>query len=135
MRFVPFAVSAALTVVFIVALDRSWGSLPPLGRLLSPQEGFWQNATSISKDYNDEISLPGLKGKTEVWLDDRMVPHIFAENDADAYYVQGYLHARDRLWQMELQIFAAGGRLSEILGPKMISYDRQQRRLGMVYGA
>lgn len=135
MRFVPFTITAVITIAFILLLDRSWGPLPPLGRLLSPQEGFWQNAPSISKDYNEEIVLPGLKGRTEVWLDDRMVPHIFAENEADAYYVQGYLHARDRLWQMELQIFAAAGRLSEVLGPKMIEYDRRQRRMGMVYGA
>ncbi|TWV93613.1 penicillin acylase family protein [Chitinophaga pinensis] len=135
MRFVPFTVSAVITIALIVCLDRSWGSLPPLGRLLSPQEGFWQNATSISKDYNEELQVPGLKGKVEVWLDDRMVPHIFAENTTDAYYVQGYMHARDRLWQMELQSFAAAGRLSEILGAKMIPYDRQQRRNGMLYGA
>lgn len=135
MRFVPFTVTAVITITLIICLDRSWGALPPLGRLLSPQEGFWQNATSISKDYNEDLQVPGLKGKVEVWLDDRMVPHIFAENNTDAYYVQGYMHARDRLWQMELQSFAAAGRLSEILGSKMITYDRQQRRLGMLYGA
>ncbi|SEV87611.1 penicillin amidase [Chitinophaga sp. YR573] len=135
MRLIPFAITAAITIGFIVTLDNKWGSLPPLGRLLSPQEGFWQNATPISKDYNEQLDLPGLKGKTEVWLDDRMVPHIFAENDADAYYVEGYMHARDRLWQMELQIFAASGRLSEILGSKMLNYDRMQRRKGMIYAA
>ena len=135
MRLIPFAITAAITIGFVVMLDHKWGALPPLGRLLSPQEGFWQNATPVSKDYNETFNLPGLTGKTEVWLDDRMVPHIFAENDADAYYVQGYMHARDRLWQMELQIFAASGRLSEILGSKMLNYDRMQRRTGMVYGA
>jgi penicillin amidase len=135
MRIVPFAITAAITIGFIVMLDNKWGSLPPLGKLLSPQEGFWQNATPISKNYNEQLDLPGLKGKTEVWLDDRMVPHIFAENDADAYYVEGYMHARDRLWQMELQIFASAGRLSEILGSKMLDYDRMQRRKGMIYAA
>lgn len=79
--------------------------------------------------------MPGLKGKVEVWLDDRMVPHVFADNDADVYFAQGYLHARDRLWQMELQVLAAQGRLSEILGPKLLEYDRGQRRMGMVYAA
>lgn len=135
MRLIPFAITAAITIGFVVILDHKWGAIPPLGRLLSPQEGFWQNATPISKDYNEQLNLPGLKGKTEVWLDDRMVPHIFAENDADAYYVEGYMHARDRLWQMELQILAASGRLSEILGSKLLNYDRMQRRTGMVYGA
>jgi len=135
MRILPFAISTGITALLIFALSQKWGALPPVGPLLSPQEGFWQNATPISKDYNETIDLPGLTGKAEVWLDDRMVPHIFAEKDADAYYIQGYIHARDRLWQMELQIFAASGRLSAILGPKMLEYDRLQRRRGMIYSA
>jgi penicillin amidase len=136
MRLVPFAISTGITALLIFALSHKWGSLPPIGPLLSPQVGFWQNATPISRDYSETLDLPGITGdKVEVWLDDRMVPHIFAENDADAYYAQGYLTARDRLWQMELQIFAASGRLSEILGPKMLEYDRMQRRRGIVYGA
>src|SRR5699024_7582842 len=62
-------------------------------------------------------------------------PHIFAQNDFDAYYVQGYLTARDRLWQMEMQSRAAGGHLSEVLGSKSLHYDRLQRRKGMVSAA
>jgi len=135
MRFIPFLIAAVITLALIGALNRKWGSIPPLGKFLSPQEGFWQNAEAISKDYNEELALPGLKGKVEVWLDDRMVPHIFAEQEADAYYAEGFLHARDRLWQMELQTRAAQGRLSEILGPKLLEYDRRQRRLGMGYAA
>ena len=62
--------------------------------------------------------------------------HIFyAENDADAYYVQGYLHAKFRLWQMEFQTYVAAGRLSEIVGEGRVNTDRFFRRLGMVYGA
>jgi penicillin amidase len=71
----------------------------------------------------------------DVYLDDRLVPHIFAEQENDAYFVQGYLHAKFRLWQMELQTFAAGGRASEILGEKGLEHDREFRRLGMVYAA
>lgn len=135
MRFIPVLISAAITLILISVLNRQWGSTPPLGKFLSPQEGFWQNAEPIGKDFNEALALPGLKGKVEVWLDDRMVPHVFADNDADAYFAQGYLHARDRLWQMELQVLAAQGRLSEILGPKLLEYDRGQRRMGMVYAA
>jgi penicillin amidase len=70
-----------------------------------------------------------------VFFDERGVPHIFAENDYDLYFAQGYVTARDRLYQMELQIRAAGGKLAEWLGPDLIDYDRNQRRLGMLYGA
>lgn len=135
MRFIPFLVSAAITLILISVLNRQWGPTPPLGKFLSPQEGFWQNAEPIGKNFNDELLLSGLKGKVEVWLDDRMVPHVFAEREADAFFAQGYLHARDRLWQMELQTLAALGRLSEILGPRLLEYDRKQRRMGMGYAA
>jgi penicillin amidase len=64
-----------------------------------------------------------------------MVPHIFAENDHDLYYAQGYLTARDRLWQMDIQTRSAAGRLSEVVGPKALEVDRYHRRMGMVYGA
>src|SRR6185437_948579 len=46
-----------------------------------------------------------------------------------------YLHAKFRLWQMEFQTYAAAGRISELIGPKALNYDREKRRLGMVYAA
>ncbi|NIG54861.1 penicillin acylase family protein [Chitinophaga sp. Cy-1792] len=134
MRIIPAVISGAITLSLTWALNTKIGSVPPLGKLLSPQQGFWVNAEPIDEK-KEEIRLPGFKGSAEVWFDDRMVPHIFASNAADAYYVQGYVTARDRLWQMELQTFASAGRLSEILGPKMIDYDREARRRGMGYGA
>ena len=69
-----------------------------------------------------------------IW-DERRVPHIFANNEHDLFFVQGYLHAFDRLWQMEFQVMAAGGRLSEIIGAKALEYDKFQRRIGMMRGA
>lgn len=135
MRIAPFILSALITIGLIFALGHKWGAVPPFGKFLSPQQGFWQNADPISKDYNAQLQLPALTGKVDVWLDERMVPHIFADNLADAYYVEGYLHAKDRLWQMELQTRAAAGRLSEVLGTATIHYDRMQRRKGMVFAA
>jgi len=81
------------------------------------------------------MDLIGLNEPVEVFFDERGVPHIFALNDEDLYFAQGYITARDRLFQMELQIRAAGGRLAEWLGPDLVGYDRGQRRLGMMYGA
>jgi penicillin amidase len=116
-----------------------FGAIPPLGSFLSPQEGFWQNAEPVDQDYNTTLHLPQLKEKTTVYFDDRMVPHIFAQNDEDLYFVQGYLHAKFRLWQMEFQTHAAAGRLTEILGKGdddvILTFDRNMRRIGMVYGA
>ena len=135
LRIISFLVALLLTSGLIYILDSKKVLPVPLGKLLSPQEGLWQNAEPVNASFNDELRFPDLKGKVEVYLDERLVPHIFAEDDNDAYFVQGYLHARFRLWQMEFQTYAAAGRLSEIIGDRAVSYDRTQRRMGMVYGA
>jgi len=137
MRIIPFIISVIITGALIFLLDNKWGSIPQLGKFLSPQQGFWQNAEAADHNFNEKLVFKNLKGKTDVYLDERLVPHIFAEHDEDAYFVQGYLHAKFRLWQMEFQTMAAAGRISEILGgdERFIRYDREQRRMGMVYGA
>lgn len=139
MRIIPLLVSALLTWgsvhLFNTQLSVGGSKTPRLGYFLSPQHGFWQNAEPIDVNYNDNVQLKGLAGKVEVYIDDRLVPHIYADEDNDAYYVQGYLHAKFRLWQMEFQTHVAAGRLSEIVGKERIGTDKFFRRLGMVYGA
>jgi penicillin G amidase len=142
MRIIPFLISLILTTGLIICLDTQWGNLqktPPLGKFLSPQHGFWQNAEPLNKDYNIHLSFPELNDKVEVSFDGNLIPHINAASTRDAIYIQGYLHAKFRLWQMEFQTHAAAGRLSEILGPgkdsSYVKYDRSMRRLGMVYAA
>lgn len=137
MRPFSFLFTALLTAGLIYLLDNPVGSkLPmPLGAFISPQHGFWQNAEPSEADFNGAIDIPGLKDKVEVFLDERLVPHLFARNDEDLYAAQGYIHARFRLFQMDLQTRAAAGRASEFAGSVAIDFDRSQRRLGMVYGA
>jgi penicillin amidase len=135
MKFLPFLISAVVTILLVIAFNTRWGQIPPVGKFLSPQHGFWQNAEPVDEDFGQDLQLPGLKDPAEVYLDDRLVPHVFAGNDADAFYLQGYLHAKFRLWQMEFQTYAAAGRLSELIGPKALNYDREKRRLGMGYAA
>ena len=135
MRILPLVASAIITSGLVVVLNSNLILPAPLGKLLSPQHGVWQNAEPASENFNADLKFPQLNGKVDVYLDDRLVPHIFAEQENDAYFVQGFLHAKFRLWQMELQTFAAGGRVSEILGEKGLVHDREFRRLGMVYAA
>src|SRR5690606_40359496 len=59
------------------------------------------------------------------------VPHVYARDAADAWMAVGYLHARERLWQMELYRRATGGRLSEVLGPATLRVDRRFVALGL----
>ncbi len=136
MRIIPFAISTIVTAGLVFALNRPLGPLPmPAGKFLSPQHGFWQNAEPAGQRFDADLSFADLKGKAEVYLDERLVPHVFAENDEDLYFIQGYLHAKFRLFQMDLQTKAAAGRASEIAGKKAINYDKEQRRLGMVFAA
>lgn len=136
MRVLPAALSALVTAGLVYALNRPIGPLPmPLGKFISPQHGCWQNAEPAGKSFDQDLELEGLKGKATVYFDERLVPHVFAENDEDLYFIQGYLHAKFRLFQMDLQTKAAAGRASEIAGKKAINYDKEQRRLGMVFAA
>lgn len=134
MKWLSFFISAILTIALVWALNTKLGDIPPLGKLMSPFTGFWQNNES-GKMSAEELKIPGLKDKVTILLDDNLVPHIFAKNNHDLFFAQGYIHAKYRLWQMEFQTLAAAGRISEIIGDKALEYDRQQRRFGMVYGA
>jgi len=80
-------------------------------------------------------TLPGLGADVEVLFDSAGVPHITARSDADAFEALGYLHARDRLWEMETLRRAAEGRLSEILGPAALDADRFLRGLDIPLAA
>jgi len=135
MRILPLIISTAITAGLVVSLNTKLLLPAPLGKLLSPQHGIWQNAESRNADFNADLQFPQLKGKVEVYLDDRLVPHVFAENESDVFFAQGFLHAKFRLWQMELQTHAAAGRLTEIVGNLALKHDREFRRLGMVFAA
>jgi penicillin amidase len=138
-----FLISLTITVLLIWTLNRSWYigriPIPALGKFLSPSHGFWQNLESKGYKFPASLKLPGLKQPVTVVFDSLMIPHLFAQSDDDLYYAQGYITAFHRLWQMEFQTHAAAGRLSEIMGSGqddgILNYDRQQRRLGMVYAA
>jgi penicillin amidase len=135
MKYFIFAISLLINAALVFVLGTREVLPIPLGEFLSVQEGIWQNAESVDHDFSENLNLKNLNGKVDVYLDDRLVPHIFAEDENDAYFVQGFLHAKFRLWQMEFQTFAAAGRLSEFVGDKAVQFDRNQRRMGMVYAA
>ncbi|MBC7934678.1 MAG: penicillin acylase family protein [Rhizobacter sp.] len=135
MRLIPLLISATITATLVILFNTKLILPAALGKLLAPQQGLWQNAEPAAQDFSADLKFDQLKGKAEVYFDDRLVPHVFAENETDAYFIQGYLHAKFRLWQMDLQVRSAAGRASEIAGEIAINHDREFRRLGMVYGA
>lgn len=76
------------------------------------------------------LTVAGLDGAVEIIRDGAGVPHIFATTDHDAILALGYVHAQDRLWQMEMNRRIGNGRLSEVLGTATLDIDKFQRTLG-----
>lgn len=111
------------------------GPLPPLGMLLDPVHGAWSAATYAELPDSVVSSVPSLRDRVEVRYDVRGVPHIFATSEVDAMRALGFVVARDRLFQMELQARAGAGTLTELVGPAALPADSQARHLGLGWGA
>lgn len=77
------------------------------------------------------IAMTNLQAPVSVRYDERGVPHIWAENEADLYRTLGFVHAQDRLFQMEMVRRLAQGELAEVLGPELVDVDRLFRTLGI----
>ncbi|MCU0633408.1 MAG: penicillin acylase family protein [Gemmatimonadaceae bacterium] len=107
------------------------GALPPVGKLLDPSVGVWTAVTNADLPVDARATIPGLEGAVEIRYDQRSVPHIFAQHPRDALRALGYVVARDRLFQIELQTRAGEGTLTELVGPLALPLDRATRRLGM----
>jgi penicillin amidase len=76
------------------------------------------------------LALPGLESPVQVLRDRWGVPHIYARSNTDLFMAQGYVHAQDRLWQMELHRRTGHGQLAEIFGPIALESDRFLRIMG-----
>src|SRR5438309_5513329 len=76
------------------------------------------------------VTVAGLSAPIDIVRDADAIPHVFATNKSDALFGLGYVHAQDRLWQMELQRRIGHGRLSEVLGAAALSQDRFLRTVG-----
>lgn len=106
-----------LTSLFVIAL-------------IAMASAYWY-VGSLKPQYTGEAQLPGLSAQVEVYYDNFGIPHIYAENEVDAYRALGYAHAQDRLWQMEVVRRIAPGRLAEIFGGKLLKVDKMFRALGI----
>ncbi|WP_026997879.1 penicillin acylase family protein [Flectobacillus major] len=82
-------------------------------------------------NHNAEQVLAGLKGQVEVVWDNYGIPHIYADSEEDAYFALGYVHAQERLFQMEALRRLADGRLSEVFGDMTLESDKFFRSLAL----
>jgi penicillin amidase len=77
------------------------------------------------------LAVNGISAPVEVIRDEWGVPHIYAANEHDLFFAQGYVHAQDRLWQMEFNRHVSGGRLAELFGRSVLPADKAMRTYGV----
>ncbi len=130
-EWAKFGTAVVLSIVVFAVFSVPAGPLPPLGSLLDPTTGLWSVSFFGRGLQTQTIRVSGLSAHVTVVRDATGVPHIYADNYTDAWFALGYVHAQDRLWQMDTQYRAAAGRLSEILGPSMVSTDEFFRTIGL----
>ena len=87
---------------------------------------FWN-----SPQYDGEVSVTGLKEEVDIHFDNYGVPHIYAQNEVDAYRALGYVHAQERLFQLEMMRRVGSGTLAELLGPDVLEIDQFFHTLGI----
>ena len=83
MKYLKFTLSLVLVLGVFYAFNTKLGSLPPIGKFLSPSEGIWQNEKTEST--SGTIQIEGLVDSVSVKYDANLIPHIFAQNDMDLY--------------------------------------------------
>lgn len=81
--------------------------------------------------YSGIEKLDGLKDEVEVRTDEHGIPHIFAQNEADLFFAQGYITARERMFQMDLTRLVVRGELSSLVGEKAVKSDKFYKTLGL----
>lgn len=98
--------------------------------LAAAAAGVWYFNTKLPKRQG-QLALQGLVAPVTVDYDERGVPHIQAQNESDMYRALGYVHAQDRLFQMEMMRRLAQGELAEVFGPQLLESDKLFRTLGL----
>jgi penicillin G amidase len=121
-------VSAAVLALFAIG----YGPVPALGRALVPGHGAWASASTGQPIRSGTLSLPGLAHPVTVTFTSHGVASIHAADDNDASLALGYLHARFRLTEMDLERRLGEGRIAQLAGPAGLSSDRFELRLGLL---
>ncbi len=91
---------------------------------------YWGLVQRPTPKLSGRIEIPGLGEPVEILRDKHGIPHIYAQNQFDLFFAQGYTHAQDRLWQMEQNRRLADGTLAEVFGESALDVDRFSRIIG-----
>ncbi|MHA2150702.1 MAG: penicillin acylase family protein, partial [Candidatus Thorarchaeota archaeon] len=132
-KVVNLVLSFVGPIALILILTMPIGPLTGGLGIIQPIGGIFDNGAPDPGDQT--IALPGLDAEVEVIIDHLGVPHIYAESTDDAFMALGYMHAKDRLFQVVMQNAFAAGRVSEIVGGYAASSDMFYRSIGLARSA
>ena len=135
MRAVRFVNSAAALIVSAAVLYAAFfgaGPLPALGPAFNPATGAWTMAADASSYGSQSLHLDGLQQPARVVLEAGGTAHVVAATDHDLYLAVGYVHAKFRLFQMDLLRRQGEGLLSQVVGKVALDSDRFELQLGLL---
>jgi len=123
--------AAIVSAAVLYAAFFGAGPLPPLGPVFNPATGAWTMALDATIK-SETLGLAGLEKPVNVTLEPDGTSHIVAQTDHDLFLATGYVHARFRLFQMDLLRRQGEGRLSEVVGKAALESDRFELQLGLL---
>ncbi len=128
-----FSTTIVLTILVVTIFSIPLGIIPALGGLLFPGYGLWNSTGEIPPE--ERLVIPGLEDDVTVYRDKWGVPHIYASKEKDLFFAQGYCHAQDRFFQMDMWRRQVRGMMSEVVGEMYLSQDKFNLAMGMEYWA
>jgi len=108
------------------------GPLPALGPAFNPATGAWTMAADAATVQSQTLTIPGLQQPVRVMFEKDGTAHVVAQTDADLFLAVGYVHARFRLFQMDLERRQGEGLLSQVVGKAALDSDRFELQLGLL---
>lgn len=132
-RQVANVIAATVAVLVVLVLCAAgFHQLPALGRALDPGHGAWLSAAGGQLPTAQKLTLPGLTSSATVSFDSHGIVSIDAASETDVMVALGYVHASQRLTQMDTERRMAEGRLASLDGPPAVASDEFELRLGLL---
>ena len=131
-RIINLVLAVVVSAALLVLLGVGFRVIPALGPALDPGRGAWASAAQATTPHSQSLRLPGLARPAWVSFTSQGLASISATSDRDAYLALGYVHARFRLTQMDLERRLGEGRLAQLAGPGAVSSDQFELRLGLL---
>jgi penicillin G amidase len=131
-RMLHALIALGVSAAVLGVLAFGYGTIPALGPALDPGHGVWTSAAGAEFPHSQALTIPGLGHPVGVSFTSDGVASIHASDDSDLFLALGYVHAKFRLTEMDLERRLAEGRLAQLAGPSSVGSDKFELRLGLL---